>query len=110
SDQVSDAILDSLLEVDPQARVACETMCTTGLVIVGGEITVHNDKGIKRLNDVEDTVRATLRKIGYVDDIDMKFDAETCGVLRVFHSQSSDISQGVSEGTGLHKEQGAGDQ
>ena len=110
SDQVSDAVLDSLLEVDPNARVACETMCTTGLVIVGGEVTVHNDEGIKRLNDVEDTVRATLRKIGYTDDIQMKFDAETCGVVRTIHSQSDDISQGVSEGKGLYKEQGAGDQ
>ena len=110
SDQVSDAILDSLIAVDPQARVACETMCTTGLVIVGGEITVHNDEAIQALANAEETVRATLRRIGYVDDLAMKFDADTCGVMRVMHSQSEDISMGVSEKAGLHKEQGAGDQ
>ena len=110
SDQVSDAILDSLIAVDPQARVACETMCTSGLVIVGGEITVHNDEAIKRLNDVEDTVRDCLKKIGYTGDLAMRFDADTCGVIRTIHSQSEDISQGVSEGAGMHKEQGAGDQ
>ena len=110
SDQVSDAVLDSLLEVDPNARVACETYCTTGLVMVGGEITVHNAKAIEALNNVEDTVRNTIRDIGYTGDIGMRFDADTCGVIRTMHSQSADISQGVTEGSGLHKEQGAGDQ
>ncbi len=110
ADQISDAILDSLLEVDPNARVACETMCTTGLVIVGGEITVHNAKAIEVLNNAEITVRDTIREIGYTGDIGMRFDADTCGVVRTIHSQSADISQGVTEGTGLHKEQGAGDQ
>ncbi len=110
ADQISDAILDSLLEVDPNARVACETMCTTGLVIVGGEITVHNAKAIEVLNNAEDTVRDTIRAIGYTGDIGMRFDADTCGVVRTMHSQSADISQGVTEGSGLHKEQGAGDQ
>jgi len=110
SDAVSDAVLDSLLAVDKQARVACETMCTTGLVVVGGEITVHNQKAVAALNDAENTIRDTIRKIGYTGDIGMKFDADTCGVLRVMHSQSDDISQGVTEGEGLHKEQGAGDQ
>jgi len=109
-DHISDAILDSLLVVDPQARVACETMVTTGLVVVGGEITVHNAKGIEALSRAEDTVRATLRRIGYVDDIAMKFDAETCGVLRAMHSQSADISMGVTAQTSQWKEQGAGDQ
>ncbi|MEX0884865.1 MAG: methionine adenosyltransferase [Phycisphaeraceae bacterium] len=102
SDQVSDAILDSLLKVDPKARVACETLCTTGLVVVAGEVTVHNDAAIKALNDVEDTVRATLRRIGYTDPA-MKFDAESCGVLRALHSQSEDIAMGVDK-------EGAGDQ
>lgn len=102
SDAVSDAILDSLLAVDPNARVACETMCTTGLVVVAGEVTVHNDKAIKALNDVEDTVRATLRRIGYTDPA-MKFDADSCGVVRVLHSQSADIAMGVDR-------EGAGDQ
>jgi S-adenosylmethionine synthetase len=110
SDQVSDAILDSLLEVDPFARVACETFCTTGLVVVGGEITVHNAKGIQALNNAEHTVRDIIRKIGYTGDIGMRFDADTCGVMRTMHSQSADISQGVTAGKGLHKEQGAGDQ
>jgi S-adenosylmethionine synthetase len=110
SDQVSDAILDSLLAADPNARVACETMCTTGLVVVGGEITVHNDAAIKALNDAEHTVRDQLKKIGYTDDPGMRFDADSCGVVRTMHSQSADISQGVTEKAGLHKEQGAGDQ
>ncbi|MEO1236351.1 MAG: methionine adenosyltransferase [Planctomycetota bacterium] len=110
SDAVSDAVLDSLLAVDNRARVACETFCTTGLVVVGGEITVHNQKAIEALNSAEDTVRDAVRKIGYTGDLGMKFDADTCAVMRVMHSQSADISQGVSEGEGLHKEQGAGDQ
>ncbi len=110
SDQISDAILDSLLAVDPNARVACETFCTTGLVMVGGEITVHNQKAIEALNNAEFTVRDTIRNIGYTGDIGMRFDADTCGVVRTMHSQSADISQGVTAGSGLHKEQGAGDQ
>ncbi|MEM7682558.1 MAG: methionine adenosyltransferase [Planctomycetota bacterium] len=103
SDQVSDAILDSLLAVDPMASVACETFCTTGLVVVGGEITVHNDAAIKALNDAENTVRETIRKIGYAGDLGMKFDADTCGVVRTMHSQSDDIAMGVDR-------EGAGDQ
>ncbi len=110
ADQVSDSILDSLIKVDPHARVACECMCTTGLVMVGGEITVHNQRAIDALNEAEKTVRQTLRQIGYMGDLGMKFDADTCGVIRMMHSQSSDISIGVSKGAGLHKEQGAGDQ
>jgi len=104
SDQVSDAILDSLLAVDPNARVACETFCTTGLVVVGGEITVHNQKAVEVLNNAEHTVRDTIRHIGYTGDIGMRFDADTCGVVRTMHSQSADISQGVTAGSGLHKE------
>ncbi|MEM6553574.1 MAG: methionine adenosyltransferase [Planctomycetota bacterium] len=110
ADAISDGVLDSLLAHDPMARVACETMVTTGLAVVGGEITVHNTKAELALANVEDTIRDTIRTIGYADDIGMKFDADTCGVLRVMHSQSADISMGVSEGKGLHKEQGAGDQ
>jgi S-adenosylmethionine synthetase len=109
SDQVSDAVLDSLLAVDPAARVACETLCTTGLVVVAGEVTVHNDEAIVALNNVEETVRKTLRRIGYTDPA-MKFDAESCAVIRALHGQSEDISMGVTEGDGMHKEQGAGDQ
>ena len=110
ADQISDAILDSLLAKDSMARVACETMVTTGLVVLGGEITVHNNAAELALGRAEDTVRQTIRNIGYTGDIGMKFDADNCGVLRTMHSQSVDISLGVSEGKGLHKEQGAGDQ
>ena len=102
SDQVSDAVLDSLLAADPHARVACETLCTTGLVVVAGEVTVHNQKAINALNDVEETVRQTLREIGYTDPA-MKFDAESCAVIRTIHSQSADIAMGVDK-------DGAGDQ
>jgi S-adenosylmethionine synthetase len=102
SDQVSDAILDSLLAVDPMARVACETLCTTGLVVIAGEVTVHNAKAIEALNNAEDTVRQTLREIGYTDPA-MKFDAESCAVIRTIHSQSADIAMGVDR-------EGAGDQ
>ena len=102
SDQVSDAVLDSLLRVDPKARCACETLCTTGLVVVAGEVTVHNKEAIEALNNTEETVRATLKKIGYTDPA-MKFDAESCGVMRTLHSQSEDIAMGVDK-------EGAGDQ
>lgn len=101
-DQVSDAVLDSLIRVDPKVRCACETLCTTGLVVIAGEVTVHNDKAIKALNQVEDTVRQTLRQIGYTDPT-MKFDAESCAVIRAIHSQSADIAMGVDR-------EGAGDQ
>ena len=102
SDQVSDAILDSLLAVDERARVACETLCTTGLVVVAGEVTVHNEAAVVALNNAEETVRATLRRIGYTDPA-MKFDAESCAVIRTLHSQSADIAMGVDR-------EGAGDQ
>jgi len=110
SDQVSDAVLDSLLAVDPQARVACETLCTTGLVVIAGEVTVHNAKAVQALDSVEETARKVIREIGYTGDPEMKFDAESCAVVRTIHGQSPDISQGVSSGAGLHKDQGAGDQ
>ncbi|HEX7009301.1 MAG TPA: methionine adenosyltransferase [Phycisphaeraceae bacterium] len=102
SDQISDAILDSLIAVDPQARVACETLCTTGLVVVAGEVRVHNDEAIKALNNAEEIVRQTLRQIGYTDPA-MKFDAESCAVIRTIHAQSPDIAMGVDR-------DGAGDQ
>jgi S-adenosylmethionine synthetase len=102
ADQISDAVLDTLLAVDPRARVACETLCTTGLVVVAGEVTVHNDAGIRALDHVEDTVRQTLREIGYTDPR-MKFDADSCAVIRTLHGQSADIAMGVDR-------EGAGDQ
>lgn len=103
ADQVSDSILDAILVQDPSSRVACETLVTTGLVMIAGEITTN-----ARI-DYPDVVRSTIRDIGY-DDSAMGFDWETCAVLTSIDRQSPDISQGVSEGQGLFKEQGAGDQ
>jgi len=109
ADQISDAVLDSLLKHDPQARAAVETLVTTGLVLLAGEVTVHNGAALRALEAVEDTARQTIRAIGY-DDPATGFDYRSCAVLRALHSQSSDISQGVTQGQGLHAEQGAGDQ
>ncbi len=102
-DQVSDAILDAILTHDRKARVACETLAKTGMVVVAGEITTT-----ARI-DFPQVVRETVREIGYVDSA-MGFDAGTCAVLTAIERQSPDIAQGVNEGDGLHKEQGAGDQ
>jgi S-adenosylmethionine synthetase len=109
ADQISDAILDSLVRHDPDARTAVETLVTTGLVVVAGEVTVHNQAAYKALCNLEDTVRDTIRRIGY-DDPASGFDYRSCAVLRTIHDQSPDISQGVTEGQGLHAQQGAGDQ
>ena len=103
SDQISDAVLDAILREDPAGRVACETFVTTGMVLVGGEVTT--DVYV----DIPDLVRGTIKKIGYID-ASMGFDYQTCGILNTIGKQSPDISQGVSEDEGLHKEQGAGDQ
>jgi S-adenosylmethionine synthetase len=102
SDQVSDAVLDSLIKADPRVRCACETLCTTGLVVVAGEVTVHTPKAVAAMENIENTVRETLRKIGYTDPA-MKFDAESCAVIRTIHGQSADIAMGVDK-------EGAGDQ
>jgi len=102
-DQISDAVLDALLAEDPDSRVACETLCTTGLVMLAGEITT------KTRLDYPDVVRETVRRIGYTSS-DMGFDAATCAVQVALDRQSPDISQGVTAGQGLHEEQGAGDQ
>ncbi|MCH7591746.1 MAG: methionine adenosyltransferase [Planctomycetes bacterium] len=109
ADQISDALLDSLLEHDPDARAAIETLVTTGLVVVAGEVTVHTQGACDALGRAEETVRDTIRKIGYTDAA-MGFDFRSCAVLRALHAQSADISQGVTSGQGLHAEQGAGDQ
>ncbi len=103
SDCISDAILDAMLEQDPQSRVACETLVTTGLVVVAGEVTS------KAYVDIPGVVRETIKKIGYTDP-SIGFDHENCAVMVTLDSQSPDISQGVTKGEGLHKEQGAGDQ
>jgi S-adenosylmethionine synthetase len=103
ADQISDAILDALLAQDPDSRVACETLVTTGQVVVAGEVTS------KASIDIQQVVRATIADIGY-DDPEYGFDYRSCGVLVALDQQSPDISQGVSKGEGLHEEQGAGDQ
>jgi len=108
ADAISDAVLDSLLAEDSYARVACETLVTTGLVVLAGEITVHNDNAVKALDKAEETAREAIRKIGYTNDIGMKFDSDTCAVLRTLHGQSKDISMGVARAKA--EEQGAGDQ
>ncbi len=102
-DQISDAILDSAIKQDPNSRVGCETYTTTGLVLVGGEITTHG------YIDVQGIARGVLKSIGY-DNPAYGIDYESCAVISTIHEQSPDISQGVTEGKGLHKEQGAGDQ
>ena len=109
ADQISDALLDSLLEHDPNARAAIETLVTTGLVVVAGEVTAHTQGAQDALGRAEETVREAIRKIGYTD-ASTGFDFRSCAVLRALHAQSADISQGVTSGEGLHAEQGAGDQ
>ncbi len=103
SDQISDAILDAMLEQDVSSRVACETMVTTGMVVVAGEVTT------KAWVDMQKVVRDTVEAIGYTDS-NMGFDFNTCAVLISLDKQSPDIAQGVNEGEGAHTEQGAGDQ
>jgi len=103
ADHVSDAILDAMLAQDRTSRVACETLVTTGLVVVAGEITT------KAYVEIPTVVRDTIKKIGY-DDPSIGFDGDDCAVIVSIDKQSPDISQGVTEGKGLHKEQGAGDQ
>jgi len=103
ADHISDSILDAMLAQDPKSRVACETLVTTGLVVVAGEITSS------AIVDVPTVVRNAIKEIGYTDPA-MGFDFENCAVMVTLDKQSPDISQGVTEGSGLHKEQGAGDQ
>jgi S-adenosylmethionine synthetase len=103
ADHISDAVLDAMLAQDAKSRVACETLVTTGLVVVAGEITT------RAVVDIPTVVRHTIKEIGYTDP-EMGFDYDNCAVVVTVGKQSPDISQGVTEGTGLHKEQGAGDQ
>jgi S-adenosylmethionine synthetase len=102
-DAISDAVLDAALTADKRSRVACETLVKTGFVVVAGEITTSAQIDYPKL------VRETVREIGYTDS-SMGFDAGTCAVLTAVEQQSPDISQGVTQGEGLFKEQGAGDQ
>ncbi len=103
ADQISDAILDAILTQDKNARVACETMVTTGMAIIAGEITTV------AWVDLPEVVRHTIRDIGY-NSSQMGFDWQSCAVLSSIDKQSSDIAQGVNEGSGLDLDQGAGDQ
>lgn len=103
ADQISDAILDELLTQDPKARVACETLVKTGVVVLAGEITANAKVDYAKI------ARRTIGEIGYSSG-DLGFDGRSCGVLSTLEEQSPDIAMGVSEGEGLHKEQGAGDQ
>ena len=103
SDQISDAILDAMLDQDTASRVACETLVTTGMVVVAGEVTT------KAWVDMQKVVRDTVKGIGYTDS-NMGFDFNTCAVLISLDKQSPNIAQGVNEGEGAHTEQGAGDQ
>lgn len=102
SDQISDALLDAFIAQDPNSKVACETLVTTGQVVVAGEVRSS------AYVDVQETARATIRKIGYTKS-EYKFDADACGVLSAIHEQSADIAQGVDVGK-TEDEQGAGDQ
>ena len=103
ADQISDGILDAMLTEDKQSRVACETLVTTGMAVVAGEVTTEAWVDLQRV------VRNTIEGIGYTDS-KMGFDFNTCAVLISLDKQSLDIAQGVNEGEGLHLEQGAGDQ
>ena len=103
ADQISDALLDHFLVQDPDSKVACETLVTTGLTVLSGEVKT------KAYVDVQKVARDVIRKIGYTKS-EYQFDADSCGVISAIHEQSADINQGVEQGKGMHQEQGAGDQ
>lgn len=103
ADQISDSILDAILAVDPRGRVACETLVSTGLVVISGEITTTGHINYREI------AQDTVRRIGY-DSSDIGFDYKSCAILTAINRQSPDIAQGVNEGEGLDLEQGAGDQ
>lgn len=105
ADQISDAVLDAYLTYDPQAKVACETFVTTGLVVIGGEIKCNSEAKAKV--DVQEIARHAINKIGY-NKSEYQFDYKSCGILNALHEQSADINQGVDRGK--PEEQGAGDQ
>ena len=103
ADQISDAVVDAIFTDDNKARIACETMVNTGMVVLSGEITTST------YVDMQEIARKTIREIGY-DSSEMGFDWESCAVLVAIDKQSPDIAQGVNEGEGLDLNQGAGDQ
>ncbi|MFM7021910.1 MAG: methionine adenosyltransferase [Flavobacteriales bacterium] len=103
ADQISDALVDEFLRRDPASRIACETLVTTGLTVLAGEVTCNGHF------DQQEVARNVIKRIGY-NKAEYMFDADSCGIISAIHGQSPDIAQGVDEGAGLHKEQGAGDQ
>jgi len=103
ADQISDALVDEYLRRDPASRIACETLVTTGLTVLAGEVTCNGHF------DQQEVARRVIKKIGY-NKAEYMFDADSCGIISAIHGQSPDIAQGVDEGAGLHAEQGAGDQ
>jgi len=103
ADQISDAVLDAMIAQDPDSRVACETLVTTGLIFIAGEITS------KAVVNIPDLARSVVRDIGY-NEPELGFDSENCAVITSIDRQSPDIAQGVDEGKGLYQEMGAGDQ
>ena len=103
ADQISDGVLDAILTDDPRARVACETLVSTGLVVISGEITTSAHPNYREI------AQDVVRRIGY-DSSDIGFDYKSCAILTAINRQSSDIAQGVNEGEGLDLDQGAGDQ
>jgi len=103
ADQISDAVLDAMLAQDKNSRVACETLVNTGLVVIAGEVTSNAEV------DLAQTVRDTVKDIGYTSS-EMGFDYASCAVMVTLDKQSADIAQGVNEGEGLDRDQGAGDQ
>lgn len=104
ADQISDTVLDYLLEEDPNSRVACETMVNTGLVVLSGEVTSG-----RTMDGITERVRQTIKEIGYTDT-EMGFDYRSCAVMIALDPQSDDIAAGVNEGEGIDMDQGAGDQ
>src|ERR1700691_5588923 len=103
ADQISDAILDAILTQDPKSRVACETLVTTGQVVLAGEVTTE------AYVDAAQVARETIKEIGYTHP-EIAFDYQSCGVLTSIHSQSPDIARGVDKAEDNDREQGAGDQ
>ncbi|MBZ0145543.1 MAG: methionine adenosyltransferase, partial [Rhodocyclaceae bacterium] len=103
ADQISDSVLDAILAVDKHSRVACETLVSTGLVVISGEITTAAHINYREI------AQDAVKRIGY-DNSDIGFDYKSCAVLAAINTQSPDIAQGVNEGQGLDLEQGAGDQ
>ena len=103
ADQISDSVLDAILAEDPKGRVACETLVSTGLVVISGEITTKAHVNYREI------AQEAVRRIGYTDS-EIGFDYKSCAVLAAINRQSPDIAQGVNEGQGIDLDQGAGDQ